>query len=122
MVSSHDFFPYLPLFRAWTLGAGEAGKHNTPSLPGIYGNYGPRVLVQGGFQYAGLNMDDLSGCFVVGRDTQNPVPLLSDVGLYGSYLWNIGFNAAASNPIYTSNTVMPPSANLPVVLYLGFPA
>lgn len=106
-------------FRAWGQGGSEAGKHNTPGLPGIYGNYGPKVLVQGGFQYTGLNMDDLSGCFVVGRDTQNPVPLLSDVGLYGSYPWNIGFNAAASNPIYTSDTVMPASINLPVVLYLG---
>ena len=75
--------------------------------------------MQGGLQYTGLNVDDLSGCFVAGRDSQNPVPLLNDAGLYGSYLWNIGFNAAASNPIYTSDTVMPPSVNLPVVLYLG---
>lgn len=116
------FLPCPSPFRGWTGGGdGLAGIYNAPGLPGIYGNYGPRLLVQGGLQYTGLNEADLSGCFVAGRDSLNSVPLLNDAGMYGSYLWNIGFNAAASNPIYANNTVMPASANIPVIVYLGSP-
>ena len=122
MVSLHDFFPYLPRFRAWTGGGdGLAGIYNAPGLPEIGGHFAPRVLVQGGLTNAGVALEHLSGVFHDGRpDTTETAPILATEGTSQVPAWNIKMLASRYNPIYSaSDTVMPESVNLPVCLYLG---
>lgn len=101
---------YLPLhggqfFRAWVLGAGEtAGGYNAPGLPEIFGTTG--YDAQSGY----------SGAFYSGASTYGQAGT-------GSTRKNLSFKASLCNPSYgASSTVMPPSLNIPVIIYLGIPA
>ena len=112
---------YLPLhgdqfFRAWVLGGGgSAGAWNAPGLPNIEGGFGIYVqnagvswstpLVYGAFRY----QKGRGGNIVTDQINQaeNPSPQ---------------FNASWANSIYgAASTVMPPSVDIPVILYLGRP-
>ena len=96
-----------PRFRAWTGGNG-AGVTNTAGLPDIQGQFNATTV--GAFA---------DGAFSV---LESAVGQLTSSG--GSY-WHSVYQFYASR--YTelfgnSRTVMPPSVNLPVCIYLGLPA
>lgn len=100
---------YLPLhggqfFRAWALGAGgTAGGYNAPGLPEIFGTTG--YDAQSGY----------SGAFYSGASTYGQAGT-------GGTRKNLSFKASLCNPSYgASSTVMPPSVNIPAILYLGRP-
>ena len=108
---------YLPLhggqfFRAWTLGAdGTAGGYNAPGLPNITGKISARSsdLPQAGAFFLSTNSEGMRcGTFVSSDyNTAISVPTL---------------DASRSSAIYgASATVMPPSVDIPVILYLGRP-
>ena len=96
-------------FRAWALGQGqEAGGYNAPGLPEIAGAF--RQLSYSGFTASGSFYDAGNGT-------------TTNIGGAGGYtLTTFGFKASRSNATYgTSATVMPPSINVPMILYLGRP-
>lgn len=107
---------YLPLhggqfFRAWALGAGAggAGSYNAPGLPEIEGTFNPWGI---------MPYSSNSGAFV-SRENNGTHPDAGNGG--GGVLFT--FKASGSNSIYgASSTVMPPSVNIPVIIYLGIPA
>ena len=101
---------YLPLhggqfFRNWVLGAdGTAGGYNAPGLPEIFGTTG--YDAQSGY----------SGAFYSGASTYGQAGT-------GNIRHNLSFKASLCNPSYgASDTVMPSSVNIPVIIYLGIPA
>ena len=96
------------------LGQGqEAGGYNAPGLPELTGEYvsqaGCGAIFNGG----------LSGVFAKGTQLSGPVPAYAS----GSYTtWRLKFLASGANRLYgASPTVMPPSVDIPVILYLGRP-
>lgn len=91
-------------FRAWVLGAsGTAGGYNAPGLPEIFGTTG--YDAQSGY----------SGAFYSGASTYGQAGT-------GGTRQNLSFKASLCNPSYgASDTVMPSSVNIPVILYLGRP-
>ena len=106
---------YLPLhggqfFRAWALGAGEgAGSYNKPGLPNITGKISARSsgMAQIGAFFLGLNTDGVPCGTFVGSDSNRSINVPT-------------LDASRSNSTYgASSTVMPPSVNTPVILYLG---
>lgn len=118
---------YLPLhggqfFQAWVLGAdGMAGSHNKPGLPNITGqatSVGNEdgFISPGGGVAAGL----VNGAIIKGSQCTHGSVMSSSS--YGKG-YALGIDASKSNAIYgASSTVMPPSVNIPVILYLGRPA
>lgn len=108
---------YLPLhggqfFRAWALGAGEgAGSYNKPGLPNITGKISARSsgMAQIGAFFLGLNTDGVPCGTFVGSDSNRSINVPT-------------LDASRSNSTYgASSTVMPPSVNVPMILYLGRP-
>ena len=113
---------YLPscgeqFFRAWT-GGGNAGGYNAPGLPNIQGvSSGDNCLtthvlsigsVWTGPLRVGYNLESAGEVY---ERRANPYE-----GLYGG----MQFDASRANAIYgASQTVMPASINLSVILYLG---
>lgn len=108
---------YLPLhggqfFRAWVLGGdGSAGAWNAPGLPNITGKIGTRSsgMTHTGAFFLSLNTEGMKcGTFVNG---------VTDKNIYIPTL-----DASRSNSTYgASSTVMPPSVNVPMIIYLGRP-
>ena len=99
-------------FRAWVLGGdGSAGGYNAPGLPNITGKIGTRSsgMTHVGAFFLSLNTEGMKcGTFVNG---------VTDKDIYIPTL-----DASRSNSIYgASSTVMPPSINVPMILYLGRP-
>ena len=99
-------------FRNWVLGAdGMAGGYNAPGLPNITGKIGTRSsgMTHVGAFFLSLNTEGMKcGTFVNG---------VTDKDIYIPTL-----DASHSNSIYgASSTVMPPSVNVPMILYLGRP-
>lgn len=112
---------YLPLhggqfFRNWVLRAGgTAGGYNAPGLPEINGraSFGQLGTKIGALSHA-------SGALSVGGefDVRYWSPLKN-----GAMYSDLIFTASQSNSFYgASSTVMPPSVNIPVIIYLGIPA
>jgi hypothetical protein len=105
---------YLPscgdqFFRAWT-GAGESGRYNAPGLPELLGGFSAYTYDAGMPWQAITSVDSGTNALTVGS---------SGGTRYNAFT----FRASLSNTIYgASSTVMPPSVNLPVILYLGIPA
>ena len=96
-------------FRAWT-GAGESGRYNAPGLPELLGGFSAYTFDAGMPWQAITSVDSGMNALTVGS---------SGGTRYNAFT----FRASLSNTIYgASSTVMPPSANLPVILYLGIPA
>ena len=113
-IGLNGFSAGLRPFRAWVLGQGqEAGGYNAPGLPELTGEYvsqaGCGAIFNGG----------LSGVFAKGTQLSGPVPAYAS----GSYTtWRLKFLASGANRLYgASPTVMPPSVDIPVILYLGRP-
>lgn len=110
-------------FRAWTGGAGSAGGYNMPGVPDIIGNYAPMApTTQNAWQYTGvLPGVNLSGAFSLGGEGEKkPIAQLTQNAVWEDQTWNLLFRASKSNPRYgASDTVMPASVNVPVMLYLG---
>lgn len=106
-----------PPFRAWT-GRGNAGGYNAPGLPNIQGVSGgdncltTHVLSIGSVWTGPLRVGyNLESAGEVYERRANPYE-----GLYGG----MQFDASRANAIYgASQTVMPASINLSVILYLG---
>ena len=108
---------YLPLhggqfFRAWVLGVDEtAGAWNAPGVPNITGKIGarsPGTTLVGAF-FLSPNTEGMPCGTFVGSD--------SNRGINAPTL-----DASRSSTIYgASSTVMPPSVNIPVIIYLGRP-
>ena len=110
---------YLPLhggqfFRNWALGIEQtAGGYNAPGLPNITGD--------GAWFLMGLttNLQEFSGA-LMGKKVKTVSTHVS--GSAASNPTGIAIDASGSNAIYgASATVMPPSINIPVILYLGRP-
>ena len=105
---------YLPscgeqFFRAWT-GTGESGRYNAPGLPELLGGFSAYTYDAGMPWQAITSVDSGMNALTVGS---------SGGTRYNAFT----FRASLSNTIYgASSTVMPPSVNLPVILYLGIPA
>ena len=96
-------------FRAWT-GAGESGRYNAPGLPELLGGFSAYTFDAGMPWQAITSVDSGMNALTVGS---------SGGTRYNAFT----FRASLSNTIYgASSTVMPPSVNLPVILYLGIPA
>ena len=100
-------------FRNWVLGVSEsAGTYNAPGLPELTGEY----VSQEGCN-AVFTAKELSGVFTKGTQRSGPVPGYTS----GSYAaWKLKFLASGANGLYgASDTVMPPSIDMPVIFYLG---
>lgn len=94
-------------FRNWgPEGDNEAGQFNTAGLPNIMGDV-----------YANSGSWTFSGAFFTTSGTGKAVGVSSsDISVKNKF----SIDASKSNPIYGgSHTVMPPSINQPVILYLG---
>ena len=103
------FLPRPALFRAWT-GAGESGRYNAPGLPELLGGFSAYTHDAGMPWQAITSVDSGMNALTVGSSS-------------GTRYNAFTFRASLSNTIYgASSTVMPPSINLPVILYLGIPA
>lgn len=118
---------YLPLhggqfFRAWALGAdGMAGGYNAPGLPNITGQ-ATAVGNEDGFISPGGNVAAglVNGAIIKGSQCTHGSAMSSSN--YGKG-YALGIDASKSNDVYgASSTVMPPSVDIPVILYLGRPA
>ena len=96
-------------FPGWT-GAGSAGGYNAPGLPELLGGFSAYTYDAGMPWQAITSVDSGMNALTVGS---------SGGTRYNAFT----FRASLSNTIYgASSTVMPPSVNLPVILYLGIPA
>ena len=92
-------------FRNWGPGDGACGQFNQPGLPNIVGNSQATTSspVDGAFRRESIIQ---AGAWNGSGDP-----------------WRTSFDASRCSSIYgTSDTVMPPSINQPVCLYLGRPA
>ena len=98
-----------PPFRGWT-GAGSAGGYNAPGLPELTGGFSAYCFNDGDPWHAMTSTNSGQNALTVGSSN-------------GTRYTAFTFRASLSNTIYgASSTVMPPSVNLPVILYLGIPA
>ena len=90
-----------------------AGGYNAPGLPELTGEY----VSQAGC--GAIFNGELSGVFAKGTQLSGPVPAYAS----GSYTtWRLKFLASSANRLYgASTTIMPPSVDIPVILYLGRP-
>ena len=108
IANKKGFLPRPAPFRAWTSGAGEAGKYNAPGLPDIIGKYGQV------FARPAVAEGPFAGSDIIAENVQGGTDSAID------YLVTVGFRASAANPTYgASATVMPSSINLPIILYMG---
>ena len=102
-------------FRAWT-GAGSAGGYNAPGLPNVVGEWSnfnvPIISVPAPLPSGAIRL----------LNSANGNSTLTTGGT--GYIWDgMSLEASRANFIYGgSDTVMPASVNLPVILYLGIPA
>ena len=112
---------YLPscgeqFFRAWAQGTGDAGGYNAPGLPNVVGEWSnfnvPIISVPAPLPSGAIRLSNSANV--------NSVLTIGGTG----YVWDgMSLEASRSNFIYGgSDTVMPASVNLPVILYLGIPA
>ena len=112
---------YLPscgeqFFRAWGQGTGDAGGYNAPGLPNVVGEWSnfnvPIISVPAPLPSGAIRLSN----------SANGNSALTTGGT--GYVWDgMSLEASRSNFIYGgSDTVMPASVNLPVILYLGIPA
>ena len=103
------------IFRAWT-GAGSAGGYNAPGLPNVVGEWSnfnvPIISVPAPLPSGAIRL----------LNSANGNSTLTTGGT--GYIWDgMSLEASRANFIYGgSDTVMPASVNLPVILYLGIPA
>ena len=111
-IGLNGFSAGLRPFRAWVLGVDEtAGAWNAPGVPNITGKIGarsPGTTLVGAF-FLSPNTEGMPCGTFVGSD--------SNRGINAPTL-----DASRSSTIYgASSTVMPPSVNIPVIIYLGRP-
>ena len=115
------FSPSPRPFRAWVLGVdGMAGSYNAPGLPNIMGQ-ATAVGNEDGFISPGGNVAAglVSGAIIKGLQCTHGSAMSSSN--YGKG-YALGIDASKSNDVYgASSTVMPPSVDIPVILYLGRP-
>ena len=115
------FSKSLAPFRNWALGAdGMAGSHNKPGLPNITGQ-ATAVGNEDGFISPGGNVAAglVNGAIIKGSQCTHGSSMSSSN--YGKG-YALGIDASKSNDVYgAASTVMPPSVNVPMILYLGRP-
>ena len=110
-----DLWYPRPRFRAWT-GAGSAGGYNAPGLPNVVGEWSnfnvPIISVPAPLPSGAIRL----------LNSANGNSTLTTGGT--GYIWDgMSLETSRANFIYGgSDTVMPASVNLPVILYLGIPA
>ena len=106
----HKSFPSAPRLSEGGRGGGESGKYNAPGLPELLGGFSAYTFDAGMPWQAITSVDSGMNALTTGS---------SGGTRYNAFT----FRASLSNTIYgASSTVMPPSVNLPVILYLGNPA
>ena len=111
-----DLWYPRPPFRAWAQGTGDAGGYNAPGLPNVVGEWSnfnvPIISVPAPLPSGAIRLSNSANV--------NSVLTIGGTG----YVWDgMSLEASRSNFIYGgSDTVMPASVNLPVILYLGIPA
>ena len=109
IANKKGFLPRPAPFRAWT-GGGTAGAHHDAGLPDI-GGFMSGILLA-------VNPDS-GGALTLTAGIADRQTADGPINSWGY----VDFKASKSNPRYgVSDTVMPPSVNLPVILYLGIPA
>ena len=109
IANKKGFLPRPARFRAWT-GGGTAGAHHDAGLPDI-GGFMSGILLA-------VNPDS-GGALTLTAGIADRQTADGPINSWGY----VDFKASKSNPRYgVSDTVMPPSVNLPVILYLGIPA
>ena len=97
-------------FRGWTGSGGTPGAHHDAGLPNITGFLETATTT---------GQERATGCFVQRVVTQGAY-LSATVSQMAVYPMDITLTAQAANAIYgRSDTVMPASVNLPVIMYLG---
>ena len=97
-----------------------AGGYNAPGLPNITGQ-ATAVGNEDGFISPGGNVAAglVSGAIIKGLQCTHGSAMSSSN--YGKG-YALGIDASKSNDVYgASSTVMPPSVDIPVILYLGRP-
>ena len=103
-------------FRGWGQGTGDAGGYNAPGLPNVVGEWSnfntPIMSIPASLPSGAIRLSNSANV--------NSVLTIGGTG----YVWDgMSLEASRSNFIYGgSDTVMPASVNLPVILYLGIPA
>lgn len=116
IVNRKGFLPRPALFRAWGQGTGDAGGYNAPGLPNVVGEWSnfntPIMSIPASLPSGAIRLSNSANV--------NSVLTIGGTG----YVWDgMSLEASRSNFIYGgSDTVMPASVNLPVILYLGIPA
>ena len=106
----HDFFPYLPRFRAWTSGAGrEAGSAQGDAIRNITG--WSDIM---GKSFAGF-WGSFSGALTAGSASMSPQieATLSEGNPYHQ------ISIDTSRVVPTAGENRPSNIALPVILYLG---
>ena len=110
IANKKGFLPRPARFRAWTGTGGTPGAHHDAGLPNITGFLETATTT---------GQERATGCFVQRVVTQGAY-LSATVSQMAVYPMDITLTAQAVNAIYgRSDTVMPASVNLPVIMYLG---
>ncbi len=99
-------------FRGWTGGTGEAGTYNHAGVPEISGQ------MDGGGYY-----QNAEGIGALYPSNAQPEYIMSAASGFSMFNAKINILASRSSSVYgASQTVMPSSINLPIVLYMGIAA
>ena len=110
IANKKGFLPRPARFRGWTGSGGTPGAHHDAGLPNITGFLETATTT---------GQERATGCFVQRVVTQGAY-LSATVSQMAVYPMDITLTAQAANAIYgRSDTVMPASVNLPVIMYLG---
>ena len=116
IANKKGFLPRPARFRGWAQGTGNAGGYNAPGLPNVVGEWSnfntPIMSIPASLPSGAIRLSNSANV--------NSVLTIGGTG----YVWDgMSLEASRSNFIYGgSDTVMPASVNLPVILYLGIPA
>lgn len=118
---------YLPscgeqFFRAWTLGAGGVvGGYNAPGMPEITGTLTAQAGDDGVYE-ALFSSNRIASSGALAATGGKTFPIGSGTNADAGY-GALEFRASRSSSVYgASQTVMPSSINLPIVLYMGIAA
>ena len=112
----------LPRFRAWTLGAGGVvGGYNAPGMPEITGTLTAQAGDDGVYE-ALFSSNRIASSGALAATGGKTFPIGSGTNADAGY-GALEFRASRSSSVYgASQTVMPSSINLPIVLYMGIAA
>ena len=122
IVNRKGFLPRPALFRGWTPGAGGVvGGYNAPGMPEITGTLTAQAGDDGVYE-ALFSSNRIASSGALAATGGKTFPIGSGTNADAGY-GALEFRASRSSSIYgASQTVMPSSINLPIVLYMGIAA